>query len=1115
MDDLFAIKCVCKVPERLAVFGHIGGNRILQVAHQARQDVVTLHQGQAIRGRTFWRAVSPELGSIAVVDYDTVSLLGCDAVLKIPDISSSATVTQALEAGTGVWIGPKPRKPGQGPSERDAVTASWKDRFDLISEEYEGDRRTRLGLRPPQVGAIHAVKAHWSVSTQPATLVLPTGAGKTDTMAALLVSEQIPRLLVIVPSDPLRRQIGLKFAQLDVLKAAGLVPSDLRHPAVAILSRGLKSIQQIDELVAEANVVVTTMSLLTSMSEELRAYLAASMSHLFVDEAHHIGANTWRDFKALFHGKTTLQFTATPFRNDGRRLDGKFIYVYPLRRAQKDKLFTSIAYVPVHGHGESDTDRQIAARVKKQLLEDEAKGYKHLAMARTGSVNHAIALHEVYRTIAPEAAPTLIHSEMSSLQRAAALTELRSGRSRIIVCVDMLGEGFDLPDLKIAGLHDKHKSESVTLQFIGRFTRARQDLGTATVIANIQAGNTASSLNALFAEDADWNHILAVIGHNRTERERRREDLFGGFPDAAIETFPLETIEPRFSTVIYRTTCAEWDPTAVEQSSGPWSTIVEPPAINAESRLVLFVRRDEERLRWTSVKAARNVSYNLVMAHWDPDLALLFIHGSDLADLHAELAKALAGDSVQRITGEQVFRVLYGFRRLMLTSLGLSETQRKPVRYSQFMGSDIADQLDTLPGNRSRTKTNLFGLGYVDVQDLDENGSVVGIHPAKETIGCSQKGKFWSYQSSNSFSEWIDWCHDIGRKVLNDNITPETILRNVVRPRRLATLPSAKIAIGVAWPETFLDAAEDRIDLIIEGQPVPLYNCEIELDEFAITDVIKFRVSSGELSSHFELQIGASGALFRQKAGQDVQVVRGRARKEKPLVELFHEDPPHIYFADGDTLVAPDILELSKDTEFQAFDPEQILPKDWSGVDIRAESQGPTKRTDTVQGRVVEMLRNSDIPYDIIFDDDGAGEVADVVAIRRSGRTLIIDLFHCKYSSGRLPGARVEDLYEVCGQAQKSVRWAERFAKLLDHLRRRELDRNSAGKPTRFERGSLASLMTFISQSHELHAEFSVTLVQPGYSRAKVVPAHLELFAATASYLMETWRIPLQIFASA
>ena len=451
----------------------------------------------------------------------------------------------------------------------------------------------------------------------------------------------------------------------------------------------------------------------------------------------------------------------------------------------------------------------------------------------------------------------------------------------------------------------------------------------------------------------------------------------------------------------------------------------------------------------------------------------------------------------------------------MLTNLGLSETQRKPVRYSQFMGSDIADQLDTLPGNRSRSKTNLFGLGYVDVEDVDHSGSTVSSRASRETIGCSRKGKFWSYRTTNSFSEWIEWCHGIGRKLTNESITPETILRNVVKPKRISTLPSDKVPIGIAWPEEFLEDSEARIEFVIENRTVAFFNCDVELDEFSIADTVRFRVTSSDGTAKFVLRIGEAGAVFTQVDGPDVMVRRGRSRKEKRLVDIFHEDPPHVYFADGDVLVAPDILLLPRDENFKAYDPARFEIVDWTGVNIRAESQGDSKRADTVQRRIVERLLESEEPYDVIFDDDGAGEVADVVAIRRSGRTLIVDPFHCKYSTGALPGARLQDLYEVCGQAQKSVRWAGRFVELLHHLLRREHDRLSAGRPSRFESGMIATLIGIINQSREMHAEFSVTIVQPGYSKAKAASAHLELFAATESYLMETWRMRMKVLTSA
>ena len=44
--------------------------------------------------------------------------------------------------------------------------------------------------------------------------VLPTGTGKTETMLATQVYRRLDRLLVLVPSDALRRQIAKQFISL-------------------------------------------------------------------------------------------------------------------------------------------------------------------------------------------------------------------------------------------------------------------------------------------------------------------------------------------------------------------------------------------------------------------------------------------------------------------------------------------------------------------------------------------------------------------------------------------------------------------------------------------------------------------------------------------------------------------------------------------------------------------------------------------------------------------------------------------------------------------------------------------------------------------------------------
>ncbi len=154
----------------------------------------------------------------------------------------------------------------------------------------------------------------------------------------------------------------------------------------------------------------------------------------------------------------------------------------------------------------------------------------------------------------------------------------------------------------------------------------------------------------------------------------------------------------------------------------------------------------------------------------------------------------------------------------------------------------------------------------------------------------------------------------------------------------------------------------------------------------------------------------------------------------------------------------------------------------------------------------------------VLFDDDGTGEAADVVSIGVQDNRLLVDLYHCKYSSGTRPGARVDDLYEVCGQAQRSVHWRSDTMHLIRHLRGREDARRRSLGPahvTRFERGDLKELREIMKTAQRLVPVFRIFIVQPGLSQASVGQKQLELLAATESYLMDTSAIPLHVIASA
>ena len=130
------------------------------------------------------------------------------------------------------------------------------------------------------------------------------------------------------------------------------------------------------------------------------------------------------------------------------------------------------------------------------------------------------------------------------------------------------------------------------------------------------------------------------------------------------------------------------------------------------------------------------------------------------------------------------------------------------------------------------------------------------------------------------------------------------------------------------------------------------------------------------------------------------------------------------------------------------------------------------------------------LDYQIIFDDDSSGEIADIVAIRVAGGMgspsgIEVDLYHCKFSGAAAAGGRIGDLYEVCGQAQKSVTWLFSDGKKYDlftHLMRREKARTYAKMPTRFERGTREFVQAIRELSQMFPISMKIFVVQPCFS---------------------------------
>jgi hypothetical protein len=156
---------------------------------------------------------------------------------------------------------------------------------------------------------------------------------------------------------------------------------------------------------------------------------------------------------------------------------------------------------------------------------------------------------------------------------------------------------------------------------------------------------------------------------------------------------------------------------------------------------------------------------------------------------------------------------------------------------------------------------------------------------------------------------------------------------------------------------------------------------------------------------------------------------------------------------------------------------------------------------------------SSEADWEIVIDDDGTGELADIVLMRRNDDSLEVLLVHCKYSSMPTPGARIDDLYDVCGQAMKMNRAKSFPDQLTKRLLRREIDRQSKGR-TGIILGNSGLLSTIVREARYRDLQATVAIVQPGLSKSVVSEDMRALLGGTERFLSETYGTRLRVIGS-
>ena len=291
------------------------------------------------------------------------------------------------------------------------------------------------GFRPGQLGALHAVLAHASVHDDPAIVCLPTGYGKTSVMMALPLLLQPRRVLVVEPSDALRKQVTSHFRELSTLRRIGAVGDAVANPSV-LRHEGRPESPEDWQLLAAHDVVVSTPA---SSSPSLATGAPRDLFDLVIfDEAHHAPADTWAAYLEHYSGARFVFVTATPFRRDGRVIPGKLVYRYPVMRAVAEGAFDPVAFRAAPVQNELDdqhVDRVIAEAAVQQLRADRDAGHDHRLFVRAASISAARNLAPLYRELGVKV--EAVDSRLSKRRQDDCERRLVSGELDGIVCVDM------------------------------------------------------------------------------------------------------------------------------------------------------------------------------------------------------------------------------------------------------------------------------------------------------------------------------------------------------------------------------------------------------------------------------------------------------------------------------------------------------------------------------------------------------------------------------------------------------------------------------------------------------------------------------------------------------
>jgi superfamily II DNA or RNA helicase len=932
------------------------------------------------------------------------------------------------------------------------------------------------GLRMAQAGAIHSIAAHFTVHPDPALVVMPTGSGKTAVLLAVPFVLRANRVLIITPSKLVREQIVEGAEQLSVLKSSRVLPAAVAMPKVFHVTGKIANDAQWEEL-RKYDIVVATPNCTSPEMDGVAKAPADLFDVVLFDEAHHSAAKTWQALLDHFVGARRVLFTATPYRRDKKLIRAKSVYTYPLRKAFEDKIFGKVNFVSVQPKQGQKNDETIALKTEEQFKKDRSAGLAHVVMVRTDSKTRADELKEVYAK-STKLRLQVVHSEHSAGFVKKTIERLREGATSPaastsptaldgIICVNMMGEGFDFPFLKIAAVHAPHQSLAVTLQFIGRFARTSQpNIGDAHFIA--VPDEIAGEAEELFHEGAVWSEIVPNLSEARVAHEQHVREVIAGFTkvkthrveDGDLE-FDLGSIKPFCHAKIY--TVEKFNGFQDEPRLTGKFEIVQHD-VNEEHHCSILLLKEEIRPRWTDYQELSKVEYDFVLTYYHETSKHLFICSSRRASLalYDAIGEHYSDGTHQLLSLHEINRVLHDLQQAIVFQVGMknSVTSSNSESYQTKMGSNLKLAV-------SNTDGKLYHRGHVFLK-----GEAKG---KATTIGYSSGSKVWS-SSTLRVPEIIQWCKEIGAKLMRtEKVVTGTSLDFLDVGTPIAALPENVIA--VAWND---DVYKHFVEVSGDGvTPFQLHDSTLEIVE---SSGGKMKLKLCHLPFSASLQMSVRNGRMTLAAESDVSsLMVTRKGESSSLMAYLKEHQFHIYLSDFSRIAGASLF-ASNSGENAKFSPDSIRADDWKshGVDIQREfvTGADAASDNSIHGHLKRCLVAE--AAEIIIYDHGTGEIGDFLTVTEAGNDIVFSIYHCKGAGGPDVGQRVSDIYEVAGQVVKSLVWLRKPQELLEKINQR------ISQGSLFLKGDKALLRTMFERAKSKRLHFKIFCVQPGLSAANL-----------------------------